>query len=131
MKLYHSTASPNSRRVRMFIAEKAISIPLQSVNLGAFLKELAAGSLPAVQTPPGGTVILDNFSSNPAPKYNGLSAGSTDTRWGVWGNASGSYLQNNNPAFAFKGPSVVASPARSWSAGSAAGRASARASTSA
>jgi glutathione S-transferase len=34
MKLYHSTSSPNSRRVRMFIAEKGISIPLQSVNLG-------------------------------------------------------------------------------------------------
>lgn len=34
MKLYHSTASPNSRRVRMFMAEKGISIPLQSVNLG-------------------------------------------------------------------------------------------------
>lgn len=34
MKLYHSTSSPNSRRVRMFIAEKGISIPLQPVNLG-------------------------------------------------------------------------------------------------
>ena len=34
MKLYHSTSSPNSRRVRMFIAEKGISVPLQSVNLG-------------------------------------------------------------------------------------------------
>jgi glutathione S-transferase len=34
MKLFHSTASPNSRRVRMFMAEKGISIPLQSVNLG-------------------------------------------------------------------------------------------------
>src|SRR5258705_3573769 len=34
MKLYHSTASPNSRRVRMFMAEKVISIPLQPVNLG-------------------------------------------------------------------------------------------------
>ena len=34
MKLYHSTSSPNSRRVRMFIAEKGISIPLQLVNLG-------------------------------------------------------------------------------------------------
>ena len=77
-------------------------------RLRGLSQDLAAGSLPAVQTPPGGTVILDNFSSNPAPKYNGLSAGSTDTRWGVWGNASGSYLQNNNPAFAFKGPSVVA-----------------------
>jgi glutaredoxin len=34
MKLYHSTASPSSRRVRMFTAEKGISIPLQLVNLG-------------------------------------------------------------------------------------------------
>ena len=34
MKLYHSTASPNSRRVRMFMVEKRISIPLQAVNLG-------------------------------------------------------------------------------------------------
>ncbi len=34
MKLYHSTSSPNSRRVRMFVAEKGISIPLQPVNLG-------------------------------------------------------------------------------------------------
>ena len=33
MKLYHSTASPNSRRVRMFMADKGISIPLQPVNL--------------------------------------------------------------------------------------------------
>ncbi len=34
MNLYHSTASPNSRRVRIFMAEKGISIPLQPVNLG-------------------------------------------------------------------------------------------------
>jgi glutathione S-transferase len=34
MKLYHSASSPNSRRVRMFIAEKRISVPLQPVNLG-------------------------------------------------------------------------------------------------
>jgi glutathione S-transferase len=34
MKLYHSASSPNSRRVRMFVAEKGISIPLQTVNLG-------------------------------------------------------------------------------------------------
>ena len=34
MKLYHSPASPNGRRVRMFIAEKGIDVPLQVVNLG-------------------------------------------------------------------------------------------------
>jgi glutathione S-transferase len=33
MKLYHSPSSPNSRRVRMFAAEKGISIPLAPVNL--------------------------------------------------------------------------------------------------
>jgi glutathione S-transferase len=34
MRLYDSTSSPNSRRVRIFIAEKGISVPFQSVNLG-------------------------------------------------------------------------------------------------
>ena len=34
MKLYHSTSSPNSRRVRIFVAEKGISVPLQEVDLG-------------------------------------------------------------------------------------------------
>ena len=34
MKLYQSNSSPNSRRVRIYLAEKGISIPLQSVNLG-------------------------------------------------------------------------------------------------
>ena len=33
MKLYHATSSPNSRRVRMFVAEKGLSIPFQPVNL--------------------------------------------------------------------------------------------------
>jgi glutathione S-transferase len=33
MKLYHATTSPNSRRVRMFIAEKGIAIPFHPVNL--------------------------------------------------------------------------------------------------
>jgi glutathione S-transferase len=33
MKLYHATTSPNSRRVRMFIAEKGIAIPFHAVNL--------------------------------------------------------------------------------------------------
>jgi glutathione S-transferase len=33
MKLYHAQSSPNSRRVRIFIAEKGISMPLHQVNL--------------------------------------------------------------------------------------------------
>jgi glutathione S-transferase len=35
MRLYQSNASPNSRRVRIFLAEKSISMPLVPVDLGA------------------------------------------------------------------------------------------------
>jgi glutathione S-transferase len=35
MKLYQSNASPNSRRLRIFLAEKGISMPLVPVDLGA------------------------------------------------------------------------------------------------
>jgi glutathione S-transferase len=33
LKLYHSAASSNSRRVRIFLAEKGIAIPLVPVDL--------------------------------------------------------------------------------------------------
>src|SRR5229473_6056647 len=35
MKLYQSDASPNSRRVRIFVAEKGVSMPIVPVDLGA------------------------------------------------------------------------------------------------
>jgi glutathione S-transferase len=34
MKLYHSPASPNSRRVRILLAEKGLKVPLVAVDLG-------------------------------------------------------------------------------------------------
>jgi glutathione S-transferase len=34
MKLYHSASSPNSKRVRIFLAEKGLSIPFVTVDLG-------------------------------------------------------------------------------------------------
>jgi glutathione S-transferase len=34
MTLYHSLASPNSRRVRIFLTEKGLSVPLAPVDLG-------------------------------------------------------------------------------------------------
>src|SRR5260370_940289 len=62
MKLYHSTASPNSRRVRMFLAEKGISIPLQPVNLAE--KEQFSDRFKAInprhQAP---VLVLDDFSA--------------------------------------------------------------------
>ena len=33
-KLYHSAASPNSRRIRIFLAEKGLTVPLVPVDLG-------------------------------------------------------------------------------------------------
>src|SRR5258706_2206303 len=35
LKLYESNASPNSRRVRIFLSEKGISVSLVPVDLGA------------------------------------------------------------------------------------------------
>ena len=34
LKLYHSTASPNSRRVRIFLTEKGLKVPLVAIDLG-------------------------------------------------------------------------------------------------
>ena len=34
MRLYHSTGSPNSRRVRIFLAEKDLQVPLVAIDLG-------------------------------------------------------------------------------------------------
>ena len=34
LKLYHSTSSPNSRRVRIFLAEKGLTVPLVPVDFG-------------------------------------------------------------------------------------------------
>jgi len=34
LKLYQWKSSPNSRRIRMFIAEKGVNIPFEAVNLG-------------------------------------------------------------------------------------------------
>jgi glutathione S-transferase len=35
LKLYHTVSSPNSRRVRIFLAEKGLKPTLISVDLGA------------------------------------------------------------------------------------------------
>jgi len=42
LKLYHSFSSPNSRRVRMFLAEKGLTVPLVSVDLAKGLKRFRA-----------------------------------------------------------------------------------------
>jgi glutathione S-transferase len=59
MKLYQSSTSPNSRRVRIFLAEKGISMPLLPVDLGA--KEQFSEAYAAIN--PRGvvpTLVLDD-----------------------------------------------------------------------
>src|ERR1700752_844706 len=42
LKLYHSSASPNSRRVRILLAEKGLKVPLVAVDLGTGEQHSAA-----------------------------------------------------------------------------------------
>jgi len=62
MKLYQSDASPNSRRVRIFLAEKGISMPLVPVDLAAReqFSEAYAAVNPRRVVP---TLVLDDGSA--------------------------------------------------------------------
>ncbi len=62
MKLYQSNASPNSRRVRIFLAEKGISMPLVPVDLAAKeqFSEAYAAINPRRVVP---TLVLDDGSA--------------------------------------------------------------------
>lgn len=60
MKLYDSTIAPNPRRVRMFLAEKGIQVPLEQVDLmkgvnrqEEFLKKNPMGGLPVLELDDG------------------------------------------------------------------------------
>ena len=62
MKLYQSDASPNSRRVRIFLAEKGISMPLVPVDLAAReqFSDAYAAVNPRRMVP---TLVLDDGSA--------------------------------------------------------------------
>jgi len=97
-------------------------------RLRSLARGLAASTVPGNEpTPPGGTVVLPDFSSNsPSYAYGGAAAGSPDARLGMWGNASGSYLSNNT-GIGYYGSSVVGLAGmdyildRQWIVGFAAG----------
>jgi glutathione S-transferase len=42
MKLYDGSKAPNPRRVRVFLAEKGISVPTEQVDLGALAHKSAS-----------------------------------------------------------------------------------------
>ena len=60
MKLYDSAAAPNPRRVRIFLAEKGIQVPIEAVDIGKadnrkppFLAKNPLGGLPVLELDDG------------------------------------------------------------------------------
>ncbi len=60
MKLYDSTMAPNPRRVRIFLAEKGVEVPLEQVDIGgsanrdpAFLAKNPMGAVPVLELDDG------------------------------------------------------------------------------
>ena len=68
MKLYDGGRAPNPRRVRIFLAEKGITVPLEQVDLGAMQHKSASfAAINPVQRVPAlvlddGTVITESIA---------------------------------------------------------------------
>jgi glutathione S-transferase len=68
MKIHEFTQAPNPRRVRVFLAEKGIQVPLEQVNLGTadnrkpeFLKKNPMGGVPVLELDDG-TFIAESVA---------------------------------------------------------------------
>jgi glutathione S-transferase len=87
VKLYDSTLAPNPRRVRIYLAEKGISVPLEQVDIGKgvnrqppFLAKNPFGGLPVLELDDG-TCIAESIAicryfeeQNPRPALFGEGA---------------------------------------------------------
>src|SRR5262245_32002453 len=68
MKLYDGGRAPNPRRVRIFLAEKGISVPTEQVDLGALAQKSAAfAAINPLQRVPAlvlddGTVLTESIA---------------------------------------------------------------------
>jgi glutathione S-transferase len=68
MKLYDGGRAPNPRRVRIFLAEKGVTVPTEQVDLGAMQHKSAAfGAINPVQRVPvlvldDGTIIAESIA---------------------------------------------------------------------
>jgi glutathione S-transferase len=87
MKLYEFTQAPNPRRVRIFLAEKGITVPNEQVNLGSadnrkpeFLAKNPMGGVPVLELDDG-TFIAESVAicryfeeTHPEPRLMGVDA---------------------------------------------------------
>ncbi len=87
MILYDSTLAPNPRRVRIFLAEKGVEVPVQPVDIGSaenrepeFLEKNELGGLPVLGLDDG-TCIAESVAicryfeeTNPEPPLMGVDA---------------------------------------------------------
>ena len=87
MKLYDSTMAPNPRRVRIFLAEKGITVPVEQVDItkavnrqAAFLAKNPLGGLPVLELDDG-TCIAESVAicryfeeTQPSPPLMGTDA---------------------------------------------------------
>ena len=87
LKLYESSVSPNSRRVRIFLAEKGIEIPMERVRMQNrehkapdFVKKNSLGQVPVLELDDG-TCLSESVAIcryleelNPAPALFGKDA---------------------------------------------------------
>lgn len=87
MKLYNSSVAPNPRRVRIFLAEKNIQVPMEEVDLAkgvhkqpAFLEKNPMGAVPVLELDDG-TCVAESVAicryfemTNPEPPLFGTGA---------------------------------------------------------
>jgi glutathione S-transferase len=87
VKLYDSTLAPNPRRVRIFLAEKGVSVPIEQVDIGKaqnrqpeYLAKNPLGGVPILELDDG-TVIAESVAicryfeeTNPTPPLLGTDA---------------------------------------------------------
>ena len=87
MKIYEYTQAPNPRRVRVFLAEKGLKVPMEQVDIAAgknrapeFLKINPMGGLPVLELDDG-THIAESVAicryfeeSHPEPRLMGIDA---------------------------------------------------------
>ena len=59
LKLYHSAASPNSRRVRIFLAEKGLKVPYEQVDIAMIVVIRRHHRHRATQAVPDARLIRD------------------------------------------------------------------------